>query len=171
MQGGRAAVNITRLDMFGVSLHSVCMNVCLLGGVCSVEAALLGDIYVPFKRTLVNHSVTITFLATHRAACCCHGARLSPPTGRVAVFSLMPALLFAEPLPRRGVSREPKYVCVCARNMHLGERLPSDRLAHVCVCGCLCGMEALVGCVAQTGQSGGRLVSGPHSHYQAGCII
>lgn len=80
-------MNITRLDTFGVSLHSVCMNVCLIGGVCSVEAALLGDIYVAFKGTLVKHSVTITFLATHPATCCCHGADYLTPQRAAPRFS------------------------------------------------------------------------------------
>lgn len=31
------------------------------------------------------------------------------------------------------MSREPKYVCACARNLHPGERLPSDRRAPMCV--------------------------------------
>lgn len=49
-------------------------------------------------------------------------------------------------------------MCVCA----------FDRWVGVCV---ECKAVRMEGWMTQTGQSGGRLVSGPYSHYQAGCSI
>lgn len=89
-------------------------------------------------------------------------------------FSQMPTLLFVEMLPSW---HRQKYICVCV-----------DVCVWVSVCGSACLHVCCVFCgwvgvyvewkavrmeewMTQTGQSGGRLVSGPYSHYQAGCSI
>lgn len=69
-------------NTFGpASLLRVCVHVCLFGAVFSVEAALLGDIYVPFKWSLVKHSATITCFATHRPFVVATAPIISPCRG------------------------------------------------------------------------------------------
>lgn len=123
-------------------------------------------------------SAMITCLATQGAICCYHKADyLTSTAGCVCSFAIffsqMPTLLFVEMLPSW---HRQKYICVCV---------------DVCVWVSVCGSARLRVCVfcgwvgvyvewkavrmeewmTQTGQSGGRLVSGPYSHYQAGCSI
>lgn len=132
-------MNITRLDMFAASLHSVCMNVCLLGGVCSIEAALLGICISLLKGRSLN--TLCNYLPCHLLGrLLLPRRRLShPETGHAAVFFPMPSLLFAEQLPRHGVSREPKYVCVCARKICIWASVcPAIGALHVCVCVGVC---------------------------------
>lgn len=50
--------------------------------------------------------------------------------------------------------------------------VPSSLSLCLCVCvGVFVWNGRMVGMMTQTGQSGGRLVSGPYSYYQAGCSI
>lgn len=118
-----------------------------------------------------THCAMITCLATQGPFAVTTKPIISPYSGfcGFAIFSQMPTLLFVEMLPGW---HKLKYVCVdvCVGVSVCG----SARLCvFVCVCvwwvgGCLCGMEEWI---TQTGQSGGRLVSGPYSYYQAGCSI
>lgn len=120
------------------------------------------------------------YLPCHSGAICCYHKAdyLTPTAGCVcgfAIFSEMPTLLFVEMLPSW---HRLKYVCVCVDvcvwvSVSAGAWL---RVCAVCVWrvgGCLCGVKAvkMEGWMTQTGQSGGRLVSGPYSHYQPGCSI
>lgn len=94
-----------------------------------------------------------------------------------AIFSQMPTLLFVEMLPSW---HKLKYVCVC---VDVCVWVSVCGGACLCMCVCVCVFGGWVGvCVewkavrmerwmTQTGQSGGRLVSGPYSYYQAGCSI
>lgn len=88
-------------------------------------------------------------------------------------FSQMPTLLFVEMLPSW---HRLKYVCVFVWMFASG-------WVFVAVALCVCAFGGWVGVyvkwkavrmegwMTQTGHSGGRLVSGPYSHYQAGCSI
>lgn len=91
----------------------------------------------------------------------------------------MPTLLFVEMIPSWN---KLKNVCVCVDVFfffffRLDECLRPCMVVCVCVFGGWVGVcvewkaVRMEGWMTQTGQSGGRLVSWPYSHYQAGCSI
>lgn len=110
----------------------------------------------------------ITCLATQGPFAVTTKLIISPYSGfrGFAIFSQMPTRLFVEMLPGWPNLR---YVCldVCIQVRVCGSA-QAVCVFFLWVGGCLCGTEEWI---TQTGQSSGRLVSGPYSYYQAGCGI